>query len=107
MDSFGDSQWRPSGFILLIPDFDLRAVIGKKLNDGRQLFISSAMHGGLAFFIDSIDITTEFPRQINSGQSIALDSGVFSRRMSTDAGCDHQRRRTVIIWNERIGTETR
>ena len=47
-------------------------MIGKKLNDGRQLFISSAMHGGLAFFIDSINIATEFPRQFNGGQSIAF-----------------------------------
>ena len=86
--SFGDHQWRPALFVPPVPDFDLRAVVGKELHHLREILQRRSVHGGLTVGIDHVHVRAQLQEQFCRLDDLRLFAGNFGRliRTSTDRG---------------------
>src|SRR6185436_7916475 len=54
LNAFGDLQRRPASLVRLIPDLDLRALLGEEMHDGGHVLVRRAVHDGLTILVDRV-----------------------------------------------------
>src|SRR5262245_53398955 len=70
--AFRDDQWRPAMLVLAIPDVNVRALIGKQLNDGRQVFVGSTVHRSFAIVVHCVDVVSKLQSNLDGFEYLAL-----------------------------------
>ena len=75
--ALGDQEGSPAPLVLLVPNFDVGAAIGQKVNERPAALVGRAVHCRFAIFVHGVDIGTEVEEQLGCGDGLFVGAGGF------------------------------